>query len=179
MIIEKASRSHRYKTEIDRLIAENHLHDTYYQPDFYPGFVTQRLVSGYYVNTDEPSMTKLLGTDTKSYSLGWTQAAGGIISKPTDLTRWVRDLFEGDVLPRQQLKELESLVSIPDAVKITKTSAKYAEGYGLGVFQITHQPLGLFWSYQGSTIGYRAVYAYLPDSGVIMRVHQQPGSRES
>jgi D-alanyl-D-alanine carboxypeptidase len=170
MIIEKASWSHSYKAEVDRLIAERHLHDTYYEPYFYPSFVTRRLVSGYYVNTDEPVIPNLLGTDTKNYSLGWTQGAGGLISKPTDLTRWIRELFEGDVLPPQQKKELESLVSIPDGVKIPKTSEKYPQAFGLGVSQMTVQPFGLFWFYNGSTIGYRAAYLYLPDSGLIISV---------
>ncbi|MGC2403139.1 MAG: serine hydrolase domain-containing protein [Acidobacteriaceae bacterium] len=170
MIIDKASGSHSYKAELDRLIEEVRLHDTFYEAYFYPSFVNRRLVSGYYVNTDDDGLSKLLGTDTKNYSLGWTQAAGGLISNPRDLTRWIRELFEGDVLPPQQKKELESLVSIPDAIKIPETSEQYPQGFGLGVFQITAPPLGLFWFYQGSTIGYRAAYAYLPDSGVIICV---------
>jgi D-alanyl-D-alanine carboxypeptidase len=171
MIIEKASWSHSYKAEVDRLIADNCLKDTFYEPDFYPAFVNRRLVSGYFVNTDPSGgLTKLLGTDTKNYSLGWAQGAGGMISNPTDFNRWVRALFEGDVLKPAQKKELESLVSIPDAVKIDKTSQEYPEAFGLGVFQITRQPMGLFWAYQGSTIGYRASYVYVPDSGVIISV---------
>ena len=170
MIIEKASWSRSYKTEVDRLIADNCLKDTFYEPDFYPAFVNRRLVSGYLVNPDDDGLKKLLGTDTKNYSLGWTQGAGGIISNPKGFDRWIRVLFEGDVLKPTQKKELESLVSIPDAVKIDKTSKKYPRAFGLAVFQITEQPLGLFWAYQGSTIGYRATYAYLPDSGVIISV---------
>jgi D-alanyl-D-alanine carboxypeptidase len=170
MIIDKASWSHSYKAEVDRLIVENHLHDTYYESDFYPSFVNRRLVSGYYVNTDDVGLEKLLGTDTKNYSLGWAQGAGGIISNPKDLSRWVRALFEGDVLQAQQKEELESLVSIPDAVKIPMTSEKHPLAFGLGLGQKTAQPLGLYWFYLGSTIGYRALYGYLPDSGLIISV---------
>jgi D-alanyl-D-alanine carboxypeptidase len=171
LIIEKASWSHSYKAEIDRLIADTCLKDTFYEPDFYPAFVNRRLVSGYFVNTDpDAGLTKLLGTDTKNYSLGWAQGAGGIISNPKGFDRWVRALFEGDVLKPAQMKELESLVSIPDAVKIDKTSTEYPKAFGLGVFQLTLQPIGLFWAYQGSTIGYRASYVYVPDSGLIISV---------
>jgi D-alanyl-D-alanine carboxypeptidase len=131
MIIEKASRSHSYKTEVDRLITGNRLKDTFYEPDIYPAFVNRRLVSGYYVNTDGETLKKLLGTDTKKYSLGWTQGAGGIISNPKGFDRWVRALFEGDVLQPAQKKELGSLVSIPDAVKIDKTSKEYPRAFGL------------------------------------------------
>jgi D-alanyl-D-alanine carboxypeptidase len=152
------------------LIAENHLHNTFYELDFYPSFINRRLVSGYYVNTDDVGLEKLLGTDTKNYSLGWAQGAGGIVSDPKDLSRWVRALFEGDVLQPQQKEELESLVSIPEAVKIPATSEKYPLAFGLGLGQKTAKPLGLYWFYLGSTIGYRALYAYLPDSGLIISV---------
>lgn len=170
MIIDKASWSHSYQAEIDRLISENHLRDTYYESDFYPSFINRRLVSGYYVNADDVGLEKLLGTDTKNYSLGWAQGAGAIISNPRDLSRWVRALFEGDVLQPQQKEELESLVSIPDAVKIPATSEKYPLAFGLGLGQKTAKPLERHWFYLGSTIGYRALYVYLPDSGLIISV---------
>lgn len=171
MIIEKASWSHSYKAEVNGLISDYRLDNTFYEPDYYPALVNRRLVSGYYVNTDPPVLEKLLGTDTKNYSLGWGQAAGGMVGNPRDLTRWVRALFDGEVLQPRQQEELESLVSIPDGIKIGQTSEKYPEAFGLGVFQVTGPPLGLFWFYQGSTIGYRAVYAYIPDSGVIICVY--------
>jgi D-alanyl-D-alanine carboxypeptidase len=153
------------------LIADNCLKDTFFEPDFYPAFVNTRLVSGYFVNTDpDAGLEKLLGTDTKNYSLGWAQGAGGMISNPKDFDRWVRALFEGNVLEPKQRNELETLVSISDAVKIDKTSIEYPKAFGLGVFQITQQPMGLFWAYQGSTIGYRASYVYVPDSGLIISV---------
>jgi D-alanyl-D-alanine carboxypeptidase len=171
MVIEKASWSHNYRAEVDRLITEYCLHDTYYEPQFYPSFVNRRLVSGYYVNTDDgDSLGKLLGTDTKNYSLGWAQGAGGIISNPTDLSRWVRALYEGDVVAPQQKAELESLVSIPEGIDIPVTSEQHPVGFGLGVGQKTNKRVGLYWFYLGSTIGYRALYGYLPDSGLIICV---------
>jgi D-alanyl-D-alanine carboxypeptidase len=170
MIIDKASWWHSYQAELDRLFTENNLRNTFYEPYFYPAAVNRRLVSGYYVNTDDPGLAKLLGMDTKNFSLGWTQAAGGIIATPKDLTTWVRELFEGGVLPRKQRKELLSLVAIPGGEPIKKTSDKHPQGFGLGIFQITAPPLGLFWGYEGSTLGYRAAYAYLPDSGLIITV---------
>ncbi len=169
MIIDKASPSHDYQTEIDNLIAKLGLKNTFYEPYFYPSSVTQRLVAGYYTNdVVKPVLMTLLGTDTSAYSLGWTQAAGGMISTPEDVATWVRDLFEGNVLPPKQLAELTSLVAIPSAQPISQTSAQNPQGFGLGVFQITTPAMGLFWAYQGSTIGYRASYAYSPTSGLII-----------
>ncbi len=170
MIIEKATRWHSYKADLDQLLAGLNLHNTFYDSNFYPRAVTARLVSGYYVNTDDPGLAKLLGMDTKNFSLGWTQAAGGIIATPHDMTTWIRDLFEGDVLPSKQKQELQSLVAIPSGKHIDQTSSEHPEGFSLGLFQLTIPPFGLFWGYQGSTLGYRATYSYYPDSGVIVTV---------
>jgi D-alanyl-D-alanine carboxypeptidase len=170
MIIDKASRWHSYKAELDELLAANNLHNTFYEPDFYPVAVNRRLVSGYYSNTDDPGLKKLLGMDTKDFSLGWTQGAGGMIATPHDLTTWVRDLFEGDVLPEKQKQELLSLIAIPSGWPIKQTSEQQREGFALGLFQLTVDPFPLFWGYQGSTLGYRATYSYYADSGVIITV---------
>lgn len=171
MIIDAASPSHDYQTELNNLIARLSLTDVFYEPDFYPSSVMNRLVAGYYVNTDDGGpLSALLGTETSGYSLGWTQAAGGIIATPLAMTTWVRDLFEGSVLPAQQLKELQLLVSVPGGQPIPSTSSSQAAGFGLGIFQITMNPMGTFWGYQGSTIGYRASYMYLPSSGLIVTI---------
>jgi D-alanyl-D-alanine carboxypeptidase len=167
MIIDKASPWHSYQAELDRLIEDTDLRDTFYEPYFYPSAVTRRLVAGYYVNTDDTGLKKLLGTDTSDYSLGWTQAAGGMISTPRDLTKWTRALFEGDVLPAEQRRELMSLVSVQTGQPIEHTSDSDPAGFGLGVFQVTNST-GVFWGYQGSTIGYRATYAYYPKNGLIL-----------
>lgn len=170
MIIDKASRQHSYTADLQDLIAANGLKNTFYEPYFYPPAVTRRLVSGYYVNTDPPVMEKLIGTDTSGYSLGWAQAAGGMISTPQDLATWVRKLFEGNVLEPKQKSELLSLVSVKTGQPIEQTSAANPGGFGLGVFEFTSPQLGRFWGYQGSTIGYRATYTYFPDSGLVICV---------
>jgi D-alanyl-D-alanine carboxypeptidase len=171
MIVDAASPLHGYQAELNDLIRKTGVPDTYYQPYFYPSSVMRRLVKGYYVNTDDKGpLSALLNTETSAYSLGWTQGAGGMVSTPAALTAWVRALFEGSVLPAKQLAELQSLVAIPSGTPIASTSAAQHEGFALGVFQITTPTLGLFWGYQGSTIGYRASYAYFPANGAIISV---------
>ncbi len=170
IIIHRASQLHSYQENLDLLIKDTGLQDTYYEPYFYPSYVTRRLVAGYYVNTDDTSLEKLLGTETSGYSLGWAQAAGGMVATPEDLTKWARALFEGDVLAPQQRHELMSLVSVKTGKEIKQTSDSDPAGFGLGVFQITDKSLGTFWGYQGSTIGYRATYAYFPKTGLIICV---------
>lgn len=168
MIVDKASASKDYETELHRIINAQGLTDTFYQPYFYPPSVTQRLVSGYYVNTDDTGLTNLLGQDISGFSLGWAQGAGGMIGTPEDLTKWVRALFEGNVLPQKQLQELESLVAIPSGQPISHTSLSQPRAFGLGVFQFTDPTYGTIWGYEGSTIGYRATYIYFPNSGMII-----------
>jgi len=170
LIIDKVSPSHSYETDIDNIIRKSDLQNTFYQPYFYPSSVTPRLVSGYYVNDDDRNdpLYALYGNDTSGYSLGWAQAAGGMIATPEDQARWARDLFEGNVLPPKQLQELESLVSTKTGQPISSTSPSDPAGFGLGVFEIMDPNVGVFWGYQGSTIGYRATYEYFPKNGLII-----------
>jgi D-alanyl-D-alanine carboxypeptidase len=168
MIINEASSSHDYQTELEGLITAAGLTNTFYQPYFYPSSVTQRLVAGYYVNTDPPDIPQLLNTDTSGYSLGWAQSAGGMVSTPQDLTVWVRALFEGNILAQKQHAELLSLVSVKTGQPITQTSPSDPAAFGLGVFGVDAPTLGSFLGYQGSTIGYRAGYAYFPATGLII-----------
>jgi len=171
LIIDKASPTQSYQTDIDNLLAQNNLQNTFYQPYFYPQSVTSRLVSGYYANNvDPPVLTNLLGTDTSTYSLGLAQAAGGMVATPEDFTIWVRDLFEGNVLPSQQLQEFESLVSTTTGQPISDVSAQNPAGFGLGIFKYDDPNLGTFWGYQGATLGYRATYMYFPNNGLIVCV---------
>lgn len=169
MIVDKASSSGSYQTEISRIIVAAGLNNTYYQPYFYPPLLSQRLVSGYY-DGDATEFSKLLGKDASGFSLGWAQGAGGMISTPEDLTKWVRALFEGNVLPLKQLQEFTSLVAIPSGQPISQTSASQPQAFGLGVYQATDPTLGRFWLYDGATIGYRATYMYFAQSGVIISI---------
>jgi D-alanyl-D-alanine carboxypeptidase len=170
MIIDKASPLHSYQAELNKLIATQGLQDTFYEPYFYPTSIQSRVVAGYDVNTDDLGLSKLFNQDTSRFSLGWAQSAGGMVSTPADLTLWVRALFEGNVLPAKQHAELTSLVAIPSGVPIDGTSSENPQGFALGLFEITDPPRGVFWGYQGSTIGYRAAYAYFPTSGLIICV---------
>jgi hypothetical protein len=58
-----------------------------------------------------------------------------MISTPADLTTWVRDLFEGDVLPPQQKKELQRLVAVPGANLLRKLRRSIRMPLGLASFR--------------------------------------------
>lgn len=169
MIVDEASPSKSYEAENRRIVAAAGLTNTYYAPYFYPQSVMQRLVSGYFDNADAPDFSGLMGKDVSGFSVGWSQGAGGMIATPEDLTKWIRDLFEGNVLPPKQLQEFESLVSMNSGQPIAEVSTS-EPAFGLGVYKSVEAPFGIVWSYQGAMLGYRATYIYSPDNGMIICV---------
>jgi len=44
------------------------------------------------------------------------------------------------------------------------------DSFGLGVAQLTAEPIGTFWFYEGETLGVRALHVYLPESEVIIAI---------
>src|SRR3954465_13819739 len=84
------------------------------------------------------------------------------------MPRWELALYGGHLLPPQQQAELESLISTRTGQAIASTSLTDPQGFGLGIAQLTAPELGTFWFYEGETLGFRAVHAYFPDSGLII-----------
>jgi D-alanyl-D-alanine carboxypeptidase len=167
MIIERVT-GHSYQDQLYRRIIEPlGLRDLHYRPDVYPAWVTDREPAGYFFNSQFP-LSQLLGRDVSRDTLSWARAAGAIISTTSDMTRWERALYGGRLLPPQQQAELESLVSTKTGQPIASTSATDPQGFGLGIAQLTDPQLGTFWFYEGETLGFRAVHAYFPDSGLII-----------
>jgi D-alanyl-D-alanine carboxypeptidase len=177
MIAEKASgRSLKqlYQTGIfDRL----YMKDSFYEPRALPESVLARMSSGYFNNPVcgeyDPDckvapLAPLVGKDMRRADISWTGAAGGIVSTPRDLQRWVRGLFGGRVLPPRQLKEMMELVSSDTGKPIRATSAKESRGFGLGLAAVYVPGLGHLWFYEGMTLGYRAVYFYFPKDDLVV-----------
>ena len=167
MIIERAT-GHSYADQLYRRIIEPlGLRDLHYRPDVYPAWVTDREPAGYLFNPDFP-LPGLLGQDVSRDTLSWARSAGAIISTTSDMTRWERALYGGRLLPPQQQAELESLVSTTTGQPIASASATDPQGFGLGIAQLSTPQLGTFWFYEGQTLGFRAVHAYFPESGLII-----------
>jgi D-alanyl-D-alanine carboxypeptidase len=167
MIIERVTGDSYQDQLYRRLIEPLGLCDLHYRPDVYPAWVTDREPAGYFFNSQFP-LSQLLGRDVSRDTLSWARAAGAIISTTSDMTRWERALYGGRLLPPQQQAELESLVSTKTGQPIASTSATDPQGFGLGIAQLTDPQLGTFWFYEGETLGFRAVHAYFPDSGLII-----------
>jgi D-alanyl-D-alanine carboxypeptidase len=168
MIIERVTGTSYQDQLYSRIIDPLCLRDLHYRPDVYPASVTSREPAGYLVNDEFP--LPQLGQDVSRDTLSWARAAGGIISTTSDMTRWERALYAGRLLPPQQQAELESLVSTTTSRPIARTSATDPQGFGLGIAQLTDEELGTFWFYEGETLGFRALHAYFPESGVIIAI---------
>jgi D-alanyl-D-alanine carboxypeptidase len=176
MILEKVtgdSYSHQMYT---RIIAPLCLRDTYYRPHLYPRHVTSREPAGYWFIDQIPELAGLVGRDVSRHTLSWARGAGGILATTRDMTTWERALYSGRLLPPKQQAELESLVSESTGKPITRTTPEDAQGFALGVSQTTAPEFGTVWTYEGATLGFRALHVYFPTSGVIIAitVNSQP-----
>jgi D-alanyl-D-alanine carboxypeptidase len=165
MIIERVTGTGYPDQLYQRLIGPLGLRDVFYNDHLYPAAVTAREPAAYLFDPAKPSSG---GRDVSRDTLSWARGAGGIIATTSDMTRWERALYSGRLLPPQQQAELTSLVSTLTGGPIDRTSPTDPGGFGLGVAQLTADPLGTFWFYEGGTTGFRTLHVYLPGSGVIM-----------
>jgi D-alanyl-D-alanine carboxypeptidase len=168
LILERVSGTSYRDLLRERIIEPLGLRDTYYRAHLYPPAVTSREPAGYYFDDRVPGFAGLVGRDVSRNTLSWARAAGGMISTTSDLAVWARALYACRLLPPAQQAELTGLVSTATGEPIEQTSPADPSAFGLGVAQQTAEPLGTFWLYEGSTLGFRVLHVYLPESGLIM-----------
>ncbi|MFC1716524.1 serine hydrolase domain-containing protein [Candidatus Poribacteria bacterium] len=100
--------------------------------------------------------------DVSSRSRNWINSLARILFYTTaeDFARWGHALFQGQVLSQASLDEMLDFHSpTPGEPRLS--------GYGLGTCDFTQLLGGVrAWGHDGSTPGYRAFMAYLPDYGV-------------
>jgi D-alanyl-D-alanine carboxypeptidase len=184
MIVEKVT-GHSYTDELNRRIlrAGLGLDSTYYQPYAYPPSIIDRMTAGYFFShdADNAGLAPLLGRDMRDLSVSWMQGAGGIVSRPQDVTRWARALYTGSILAPKQRAELMSLVSQKTGKPIRKTTLQDSGAFGLGVAQITKPGVGTVWFYEGMTLGYRMLHLYFPrqDAVIAFGINSQPDSKQN
>jgi D-alanyl-D-alanine carboxypeptidase len=170
MIIERVSHDSYGERLRKQIVTPLGLQNTFYSATDYGRAVTDRMPAGYWFISELPMMTSQLGKDQSRLTVSWAQGAGGIVSSLQDLGNWDRALFTGQELPRQQQRELTSLVSTTTGEPIKTTTLADDAGYGLGVSQVTSQALGTEWYYEGETDGYRVVNIYAPRSGTAITI---------
>jgi D-alanyl-D-alanine carboxypeptidase len=170
MIIENATHDRYGKRLRKQILIPLGLQNTFYSATDYGRAVTARMPAGYWFISELPMMNSQLGKDQSHLTVSWAQGAGGIVSSLQDLGNWDRVLFTGQELPRQQQRELTSLVSTTTGEPIKTTTLADDAGYGLGVSQVTSKALGTEWYYEGETDGYRVVNIYAPRSGTAITI---------
>jgi D-alanyl-D-alanine carboxypeptidase len=177
MIAEKASGKSLKQLYQTGIFDPLFMKDSFYEPRALPESVLARMSSGYFNNPlcsdyapdcKVAPLQPLVGKDMRRADISWAGAAGGIVSTPRDLQRWVRGLFGGRVLPSKQLKEMMELVSTETGKPIANTSAKEPRGFGLGLAAVYAPGLDHVWFYEGITLGYRAVYFYFPKDDLVI-----------
>jgi len=185
MIVAKAG-GESYDCQVrQRIFKPLGMHDTFYDSWKLPDSVVARMASGYFENPTcseyRPNcsvgpLAPLAGKDMRKADVSWTGAAGGIVSTPRDLARWIRGIFGGEVVPPAQLAQMKQLVSTKSGQPIACATAQDPGGFGLGLAQIYHPRLGSFWFYEGETLGYRGTFAWFPrdDLVVATTLNSQP-----
>lgn len=179
LIIEKAS-GLSLKGAFDREFKRVGLHHTFYSDGRYPEAVLARVPAGLYKNAEclsyqptpceRSTLAPLIGKDMRLQNLSWAGGAGAIISNPRDLARWVRALFGGRVIPQRQLDEMKKLVSQKTGDAVDQATEK-EPAFGLDIVQAYKADFGgPFWFYEGMTLGYRCIFAYLPQYNLVLTV---------
>ncbi len=143
------------------------LNNMYYPVPNFPKHIFDRMVHGYSYNIyDNP---ELLGEDVTENNLSWAGAAGALVSNSEDVLHWIEALFIHDqLLSKEQKSTLQKLVSTTTGEPIERTNEKNPRGFSLGLIQAYDKSLGRYWYYEGQTIGYRALYMYVPCNQVIV-----------
>jgi D-alanyl-D-alanine carboxypeptidase len=189
LIIEKASGlslKGAFEQEFERV----GLHNTFYSEGPYPDAVLARVPAGLYENAEclsyqpapceRSTLAPLIGKDMRLQNLSWAGGAGAIISNPRDLAKWVRALFGGRVIPQRQLDEMKKLVSQKTGDAVDQATER-EPAFGLDIAQAYKADFGgLFWFYQGTTLGYRCIFAYWPQYNLVLTVatNSQPPAGE-
>jgi D-alanyl-D-alanine carboxypeptidase len=167
MIIERVTHDTFADQLTRRIITPLRLHNLCYAPYTCTAADAARMPAGYFYESGAPP---LLGKAMPRLAITWTQAAGGIVSSLQDMTTWERALYQGQLLPCAQQRQLESLISESTGKPIRRTTAADPNGYALGVVQLTYKPIGTVWWYRGGTFGYRFDHFYFPGSGLIIAI---------
>ncbi|WP_028384238.1 serine hydrolase domain-containing protein [Legionella moravica] len=171
LIIEKVTHD-TFANQLQERIINQHnvLNNTFYPagPDgvAVKESIVDRKMHGYYL---DPTNNKIV--DAFVNDLSWAGAAGAIVANTEDVMRWVQILYHGTLIDPvhrdKALNELTSVVSMKTGKPIATVTEDDPLGFGLGVGYYYDQKSGLkFWTYQGSTLGFRVMYLWQPCNNV-------------
>jgi D-alanyl-D-alanine carboxypeptidase len=167
MVVERATGRSLDEQIRDRLLKGHGLDATFYSSGPYPASVLDRTVSCYMTESPTPILAGLVGQDLKNQDPSWAQGAGAAIATPEDVTRWVRLLFQGDVLGNDERRALTRLVSMNSGGQLAEATDADRRGFGLGVGQTIAGNVR-FWFYEGEPMGSRMFYGYFPAKDLVI-----------
>jgi D-alanyl-D-alanine carboxypeptidase len=167
-IIEKATHK-KASTVLENLLLKNedlNLINTAFVTHMYKQDIKKRMTHGYYMYSSGQ------GIDITNVSMSWLNTAGGIVANVYDLTRWIRHLFDGNILDDSSLNDFTSLVSVKNGQAIDKLSESEPEGYGLGIkaYKTKFDYIGVIWWHSGGTLGYKSLMMWLPKQKIAIAI---------
>ncbi len=162
-LVEKIS-GHTLLEEINnKIINPLALKHTYFIPGKMTHQVKAHLVHGYQ-NHHDFLVYFPRGTDVTKYNLSYLGPAGAMISTSEDISLWINALFTpGKVLTFKEFQKMRTFVSQTTARPIQQLSSNDPYAFGLGIsaeYNINFK--SAIYIYQGVTLGYRALYVYVP-----------------
>lgn len=173
MLIEKATH-HSLQQVFDSYLKQYDLNHTYYLLPHYPNILKNSIAQGY--NRDG---TFKFNADVTWVSLSFWQSAGGMLSTPHDLVKWLNDLFTRKIITNKSLEKMTSVfseknakiinintISIPTTSNPSKPFAELGIGAGMGLIYFKNN--GFTWVHAGGTPGYESLYAYSPCNGIYL-----------
>jgi D-alanyl-D-alanine carboxypeptidase len=170
ILIETVTK-HSFDEEINKRILKKYaLNNTHYLPYKYSEKIMKQMAHGYAYAEGGFSPPMRSGSDTTLANMSAASAAGALVSTSIDVTRWVRLLFTGKVLPEQQLNEMLDAVCTGNEGSCQAgkpISAKsHSQGFSLGLERMYDRELGLMWIYIGGTYGYYSAFIWLPEKKI-------------
>lgn len=152
MIIEKVGGSTFYEELERRILDPLELSGT--TPS--TGRVHPGLVAGLTGTKPEWHLDRIVLVDgAYIFDPGWEWCGGGLVTTSSDLARWAKRLYGGNVLTGEMKAELFRAVS-------EETGEPSETGYGLGVF-VRNSTWGKAYGHSGIFPGYQTVLEYYPD----------------
>lgn len=171
LVIEKVTNDTFANQLKERIINQNNSFNHTFYPAGPDGVSVREAIAdikmhGYYFDEVNNKVV-----DTFTNDLSWGGAAGAIVANTEDVLRWVQLLYHGNLINpiyrESALAELESVVSIKTGLAIPTVTEDDPFGFGLGVGYYYDKNSGLrFWTYQGGTLGFRAIYFWQPCNNV-------------
>jgi len=108
--------------------------------------------------------------DGPDWTIAWS--AGGLVSTPADVARWMRALVAGNVLDSRRRALMTT--ATPQSIAALRTLPAFGNlrwtGAGLGLFRYEVERRGTGWGHEGLIDGFTANAAHMIDAGMTVAV---------